>query len=360
MELKSERVQVADAFTAVELFFERRWTDGLAIVPPTVEKVTEMIDYVGRNPQEVLGEIPPYEGMATIEKLAINSVMAGCLPEYFPVVIAAVEAVLDPKHNLNGTQTTLDGGEPLIIVNGPMVKKLNINSGYAVFGRGYRANGTIGRALRLILWNLGRNFPGEPDKSTLSHPGAWSFCIAENEEASPWEPLHVERGLPPGSSGVTVFQCGAPHAVNASYGNAKLALDNICGAMRSPACGNRFFFYEGEILLVLNALQAEKFGKEGWSKRDVKTYIWEHTKIPYREVEGTGLLTPPFAAGTNLGDMYFPKWIARSDPDSPVPITPSTDDIHVVIAGHQGGWCAVCDGWGLGGRAVTREMKLPQ
>lgn len=358
MELKSERVRVDGALTAVELFFERKWTDGLAIVPPTQEAVAEMIEYVGRDPQEVLGEIPPYGGLATIEKLAINSVMAGCRPEHFPVVIAAVEAALDPIHNLNGTQTTQSGTEQLIIVNGPIAKKLGINSGDGVFGRGYRANGTIGRALRLILWNLGRNFPGDPDKSTFSHPGAWSFCIAENEDASPWEPLHVEKGLPSGSNGVTVFCCEALNPF-LTFGTVKQVLFAACEALANPGSGNRVFLYEGEVLLVFSALIAEQFRREGWSKKDVKKYIWEHARVPYWKVEGVGLLTAPFLGGGNAADLWWPKWIDRSDPNTPVPITLTPEDIHVIVSGGRGSWSGICHGWGLGGRMVTKEVKPP-
>lgn len=289
MKLESEIVEVADAHEAVELFFERRWTDGLPIVPPTEEKVMEMLKYARRDPQEVLGEIPPYNGVATIEKLAINSVMAGCLPQYFPVVIAAVEAMLDPKHNLNGTQTTQSGVEQLLIVNGPIVKPLGINYGDSVFGRGFRANGTIGRAVRLILWNLGQNFPGDPDRSTYSHPGSWSFCIAEDEDASPWEPLHVEKGLLPGSSAVTVFCCEAPHPV-CVHGTVKQILTAVCDAIATPGSTNYIFLGGGsEILVTISALNAEQFRREGGPKKDVKQYIWEHARVPFGKIESTGI-----------------------------------------------------------------------
>ena len=198
------RLVVAE-LDAVELFFERGWTDGLAIVPPTQDLVEAMIRASGREPQEEIGEIPPVQGIATIEKLAINSVMAGCRSEYFPIVIAAVEAMLVPEHNLNGVQTTTHCCVPLVIVNGPIATQLKFNASDGVFGNGFRANGTVGRAIRLILWNLGGNVPGEVDKSTQAHPGKWSFCIAEKEDASPWSPFHVERGIETGKNAVTVF-----------------------------------------------------------------------------------------------------------------------------------------------------------
>ena len=359
VQLESEIVEVADVHEVVELFFERRWTDGLPIVPPTEEKVVEMINYVGRDPQEILGEIPPHNGIATIEKLAINTVMAGCRPQYFPVVIAAVEAILDPKHNLNGTQTTQSGVEQLLIVNGPVVKELAINYGDSVFGRGFRANGTIGRAVRLILWNLGRNFPGDPDRSTHSHPGSWSFCIAEDEDASPWGPLHAEKGFPPESSAVTVFCCEAPHPALA-HGTVNQILKSVCGAIASPGSGNYLWLGGGsEILVTISALNAEQFRREGCSKRDVKEYIWEEARVSYGKIASTGMLSLPELGGSNFADLLWPKWIDRTSPESLIPVTLSPDDIHVVVCGGQGSWCTVCHGWGYGGIAVTREVKTP-
>lgn len=358
MELKSERIDVANALEAVELFFQRRWTDGLAIVPPTEEKVEAMVRYSGRDPGELLGEIPPYRGIATIEKLAINSVMAGCLPEYFPVVIAAVEALLEPEANLNGIQTTQSSVEPLIIVNGPIAKKLEVNATLGVFGRGYRANGTIGRALRLILWNLGRNFPGEPDRSTYSHPGAWSYCIAEDEEGNPWEPLHVERGLPPGSNAVTVFSCEAPIAVSVRA-TAEQCLFALSEAIAYPGCNcYRFLGGGSQLLIGMTSLSAEQFHREGWSKQDIKRYIWEHARVPYWKMEKAGVLTEPDFGGSNLADLVWPKWIDRSNPDTLVPATVAPEDIHIVVCGGRSGRFVVCHGWGYGGLAVTKPIRV--
>src|SRR5262249_18860408 len=157
MRFLSEVIDIPGYHAAVELFFERGWTDGLAVVPPTEELVEEMICASRREPHEELGEIPPVLGIATVEKLAINSVMAGCRPEYFPIILAAVEAMLEPEHNLNGVQTTTHCCVPLVIVNGPLARGLKFNTADGVFGSGFRPNGTVGRALRLILWNLRSN-----------------------------------------------------------------------------------------------------------------------------------------------------------------------------------------------------------
>jgi len=167
MRLHAEAIEVPDYHAAVELFFERGWTDSLAVVPPTEDLVAAVVHACGRQPDEELGEIPPAQGIATIEKLAINSVMAGCRPEYFPVILAAVEAMLEPEHNLNGVQTTTHGCVPLLIVNGPLARDLKFNAADGVFGSGFRPNGTVGRAIRLILWNLGGNIPGEEGETSV-------------------------------------------------------------------------------------------------------------------------------------------------------------------------------------------------
>lgn len=351
MDLKSARIPVADALEAIELFFERKWTDGLAIVPPTADRVEQFINYVKRDPSETLGEIPPKYGKATIEKLAVNSVMAGCRPEYFPVVIAAVEAMLEPEHNLNGAQTTTHNNEPLIIVNGPIAKELEINSGHSVFGRGYRANGTIGRAIRLILWNLGGNFPWTVDRSTYSHPGSWSYCIAENEEASPWEPFHVERGLPPGSNAVTVFGCEAPHSI-CGHGTSLEVLAGICNSMATMGSNNAYI--AGQTLVTISARNAATFGKEGWSKRDVKEYIWEYARVPLGQLKKGGFYSH------SATHPYWPKWVDRENDSQMVPLTCTPNDIHVIVAGGWGSFCTCHPGWGFwGGLAVTKEIKTP-
>ncbi|MFC1919973.1 hypothetical protein ACFLWX_04200 [Chloroflexota bacterium] len=306
-----------------------------------------MISYVSRDPQESLGVVPPGQGIATIEKLAINSVMGGCLPEYFPVVIAAMECLLDPHHNLNGTQTTTHCNEPLIIVNGPIAKELQINSEDGVLGRGYRANGTIGRAIRLILWNLGRNFPGEVDKSSFSHPGAWSYCLAENEKESPWEPLHVERGLPKGSNGVTVFSCEAPHSV-VSHGDIEETLGQIVRSLTTTAHNN--FFAMGELLIILSPRDVKQLAASGWNKVKFKQHIWEHTAMPV----GLRRKCTEFAFSTC--ENLLPEWLKQAD-DSFMPLTKRPEDIHVVVAGGQY-FNMVAPGWGcFGGFAVTREIK---
>jgi hypothetical protein len=177
-----------------ETWFERGVTDGLPIVPPTRERVTRMLAGTRRSAGELLGEMPPNYGRVTVDKAAINAVMAGCRPEYPPVLIAAAEAVCDPAFNLHGVATSTHFSAPLVVVNGPVRARIGLNAGFGVFGPGHRANATIGRALRLLMINVGGARPGEISMSTFGHPGRYTYCIAEHEEASPWPPYHVELG----------------------------------------------------------------------------------------------------------------------------------------------------------------------
>ena len=197
-----------------ETWFERGVTDGLPVVPPTRERVDRMLAGTQRSPEELLGKMAPNYGRLTVEKVAINAVMAGCRSEYLPVAIAAAECACDPAFNLHGVATSTRFSAPLIIVNGPARAPIGLNCGFGVFGPGYRANATIGRTLRLLMINIGGAGPGGVSMSTFGHPGRYTYCIGENEEASPWPPYHAERGLEPGTSTVTLFAGEAPHGIS--------------------------------------------------------------------------------------------------------------------------------------------------
>ncbi|HEY6364856.1 MAG TPA: hypothetical protein VI585_08695, partial [Candidatus Binatia bacterium] len=179
---KFDVIEAEDYETAVEEIYRLGWTDGLPVILPTPRLVQRILDYLGRDAQQVIGIIPPYQGVATMEKIAVNCVMAGCLPEYVPVVLAALRAMLTDRFNLNGVQATTHCAAPLLIVSGPAVERLGFNSRDNVFAGGCRANAAVGRAIRLILWNIGGGRAGELDKAVLGHPGKWSYCIAEEKE----------------------------------------------------------------------------------------------------------------------------------------------------------------------------------
>ena len=222
------RGRMSDADDAFDVLYARGVTDGLPVIPPTAARVRAAVEASGRRGDEVIGLVAPRYGRATVEKIAINAVMAGCRPEYLPVVIAAVEAICDPAFALVGVSGTTDAVTPLVILNGPVRRALDVNCGAGVFGAGWRANATIGRALRLVWANVGGATPGLLSMSTFAQPGRYSYCIGEHEEASPWEPLHVEHGFAGRDSTVAVLAAEAPQVVvDASNRTARHVLTTI-------------------------------------------------------------------------------------------------------------------------------------
>src|SRR5262249_4266935 len=203
-QLVSKRYAVEDPGQAIELCFEKGWTDGLPVVPPTESRVRAMLDLVGLAPEHQVAFITNRQVAVTAEKVAINAVMAGCRPEYMPVVVAAIEGIGDPRWSYHGPGTSTAGAAVLLIVNGPVARELDVNAGDNLFGPGWRANLTIGRVVRLVMRNVCGSRPGTLDRGTLGHPGKLSYVIAENEGESPWPPLHVERGFRADQSAVTV------------------------------------------------------------------------------------------------------------------------------------------------------------
>jgi len=229
-----------DASDPIEELFARGVTDGLPVVPPTAERVGATVAASGRGGDELIGLVAPANGRATVERVAVNAVMAGCRPEYIPVVIAAVSAICDPEFSLVGVSGTTDAVTPLVIVNGPIRRALDVNCAASVFGAGFRANATIGRAVRLVWVNVGGARPGVISMSTFGQPGRYSYCIGEHEEASPWEPLSVEHGFAAADSTVAVLAAEAPQiVVNAGGRRARHPLDRRArrGRHREPRPG---------------------------------------------------------------------------------------------------------------------------
>src|SRR5438045_3383313 len=238
MALASRIHEVDDLNAWIELSYEQGWTDGLPVYPPTDDQVDAMLAYLGRDPSEVVGVMPPGEGIATLEKIAINAVMAGCKPEYMPIVVTAVEALLDPRFELLRVQATTAGPAPLAIVSGPVVKQLGFNYGAGAFtGTGHRANATIGRAIRLILWNIGYGRPGQMSQATMGHPGRYDYLVAQRppEDANPWEPLHVTNaGLQPEDNAISMFPSVTHYQITPAIGTQTfdssvcVIVDSIC------------------------------------------------------------------------------------------------------------------------------------
>ncbi len=335
----------------LEAWFERGVTDGLPVVPPTRERVERMLAATGRPRETLVAEVPPNFGRATVEKLAVNAVMAGCRPDYFPVVLAVVEAACDPAFNLHGQSGTTNATSPLVIINGPVRGRLGVNCAAGVFGPGFRANATIGRALRLIMINLGGTKAGEISMSTLGHPGRYTYCIGENEEASPWEPLHVERGHAREASTVTLFPGEGPFIINDHLSRTAPQLVASLGWSAAGVWNHKSFPLYGHTLLVIGPEHAKTIGSDGWSKQDVKRHLFETIRRRARELE-------PGPDGAESGRL---KSAAGSDPDALVPKFPSVEEITIVVAGGTAGrFSAVVPGWmggEIGAHPVTRPIS---
>ena len=300
------------------------WTDGLPVLPPTHGAVDEMIKASGFDRNERLGIVPPLNGVATIEKIAANAVMAGCLPEYFPLVTAALKGLLQPGFNLNGVQTTTGNVAPLIIVNGPCRNSLKINYASNVLGQGWRANSTIGRGIRLILTNIGGATPGIYDKATLGQPAKYTFCIAENEEENPWEPLHVERGLKPETDAVSVVACSGIHSIIDEA--SKTAKGIIMSMALSMMGGATSGVTSSEALLIICPEHAAALSAGGYAKKTIRQELFAQARIPHEKISEDNL---------ELLAKRRPMWFQNSD-FRELPIVDRPEDIWIVVAGGKG------------------------
>ena len=278
-EWHSTQLEIDATEDFIEVCYESGWTDGLPVVPPTPDRVERMLRGTDRDPAELIAAVPPKWGRATVEKIAINAVMAGCKTAYLPLILTAVKAMAAEQFNLHGVQVTTSHVGPMLIVNGPIRKQLEINDGFNLFGQGYRANATMGRALRLVCTNIGGALPGELDRAAFGHAGKYTCCIAEKEEASPWEAMHVDRGFRADDSTITVFAAAGPQTVNDHGSNtAEGILNTISENIAAP--GNS----SGETLLVIGVEHAKTIAEDGFSKADIRRYIADTTQR-YSEVD---------------------------------------------------------------------------
>lgn len=347
-----ERLRLPDAWAAIEHFFQQPWSDGLPVVPPTEALVRQMLDTVDRSPEEVVGLVAPRFGEATTESLAIHAVMAGCLPAYFPVVVAAVEALVDPRFGLHGVVATTHVSTPLLIVSGPVARELNINAGYNLFGQGWRANATIGRAVRLILGNLGGGLPGGTDQSTLGHPGKYTYCIAENSDKSPWEPLHVELGFQSEDSTVTVLAAAAPYSMSDFFNNTALGImRTFANSMANMGSAN--MYRGGELLVVIGPEHAHDIASDGWTKQDIKYYLFDYARLPYAEARRGGMYSE------EVRRDLWPRWIDYTREDVTIPLVRTPNEVLVIVGGGAGRHSAWVPGWGNVDRtrSVTRRIQ---
>jgi hypothetical protein len=337
-----------DFFEINALYLEKGWGDGLPLIPPTEQRVAAMLEYCDRPWNEPIAKIAPRYGEATPLRLAANAVMAGCKPEYFPLIVLAVEAMCEESFNLYGIQATTHICAPLVIVNGPVVKQLGMNSGHNAFGPGTHSNATIGRAIRLILLNIGGAVPGLGDMSTFGGPNKYSFCVAENEEANPWEPLHVERGFPKDSSCVTVIGAECPHNVNDHESiSGQGILKTIAGSMISTGA-NDIYYPDATPLIVMGPEHAASIANDGFSKKSVKQFLTDHAKIPLGTFSTENI--------ERRFRVAFASVFKNAGLDEPVPMIHHADNIVIAVIGGAGKHSAVFPTFGAT-KAVTRALK---
>ena len=331
-----ETLDTPDAILAA--FCEREWCDGLPIVPPTEERVRTMLG--GAAAQRSLGAMPPLWRQATLEKLAVNAVMAGCEPSSFPVIVAAVQAMLDPSFNLYGVQATTHPVAPLLIVHGPAAHELGVHAGSGCFGPGFRANATIGRAIRLIMLNVGGAWPGRYDMATQGSPAKFSYCIAERDDV-PWGPLHADRA-------VTVFGGEPPHNVNDHVSTTAAGiLATVADTAVSLGSNVGWYFSQSQLLIVLGPEHARTIAGDGFSRADVQRFVFEHARLPLRTLKLGGM----------WGIQDWPRWMhAVTDDDALLPQVPSPEDVMVIVAGGPGKHSAVVPNCTFS-RAVTRPIQ---
>lgn len=343
---RAHRVEVRNDLHAINrLYRDRRWGDGLPAFPSSEREVDRMLQHTARRAEEIVARVAPGFGAATVELIAVNAVMAGCDPEYLPVLVAAVEAVTAPPFNLQGVQTTTDPVAVWLIVNGPIVRRLGLNGDAGCLGQGNWANATLGRALRLILQNIGGALPGDMDRATQGQPGKYTFCCAENESASPWPPLHVERGFAADQSTVTVV--GAEGTMN-MHTYAKNADDILRVFADTMAHGpSNEYVHGGEPWLVVSPEHAEILHAAGYSKSDVKRRLWEQSRMSASRMAPEDLGRAQASRNAVLGQIT---------PETSLTIAPDPETISLLVAGGPGAHTLYVPSFG-NTRSVTRQVE---
>ncbi len=354
--LRARRIEIAPLDDPNEFMFDQGFTDGLPVVEPTPERVLRMLSGTKRDAQDIVAVVPPNMAPATVEKIAINSVMAGCRPEYLPVVIAALEAVCTDEFNIHGVMATTMGATPVMVVNGPIRDRIGMNSGMSALGQGNRANASIGRALRLVVRNVGGARPGGTERSVLASPTKFTMCFPEFEERSPWAPMHVERGFAADESVVTVFALvGGPHVLIDQNSRSAHALAGSLG--QGMASVGHPKTPGGDVLFIICPEHVDTIWRDGWSKEQIRDRIQEVTSRPVRELlrsEESGAGLPPA--------MFGADGPSEEDLNRLMPKFRSTDNIHIVVAGGEAGkFSAVLAGWASGpGGSMPVSRKIEE
>ncbi len=340
-------IDADDDFDAINrLYMERGWGDGLPLIPPTMERVEQMLAYCDRPWNEPLAKMAPRYGEATPLRLAANAVMAGCAPNFFPLFMLAIEAMCEEPFNLYGVQATTHLCAPLVIVNGPIALELGVNSGHNAFGPGTRSNATIGRAIRLALVNIGGAIPTLGDMSTFGAPSKFSYLVAENEAASPWAPLHVERGFPKEASTVTVIGAECPHNINDHESlSGEGILTTIAGTMATT--GSNDIFYSAQPVIVMGPEHAKTVAND-FSKAEAKRFLREHATLALGKFSKENI--------ERRFRVTFKEKYANAGLDAPVYAVQNAEDIIIAVIGGAGKHSAYIPTFGAT-KAVTRALK---
>jgi hypothetical protein len=361
--LRSEVVEVEDYWEWAELVQRKGWSDGIPVAPPTEARVGQVLEYLDRDPSEEIARIAPGYGVATVEQIAIQSVMAGCFPEHVPVVIAAVEALTDPAFILHGIQSTTNALAPLTVVTGPIVERLGFNAGLNAFGGSGHPNAAVGRAVKLILWNLGNGKPTVTDMATLGQPAKFAFCVAENRAQSPWPGLQTDFGFDDHDSCVTVFACNGPIPAVVT-GSAKRMLGTLSEGFATTT--GMAYHAAGELLIVLAVRPAQELARAGYSKEDIRKYFVDHCRLSVKRIRECGALEPPLTDQSMIYWSHFTLVDVRANleqltDDDSVPLFQSPDHVRIMVTGGDNGWWgAYCPNWGnYGSTFVTRRIIAP-
>ncbi len=354
--MQARRIELGEGEDVFEFMFERGLTDGLPVVPPTPERVAWMLTGTRRDPREIVATVPPNLAPLTVEKIAVNAVMAGCRPNYLPVVIAAIEAVCTDTFNIHGVMATTWGATPVIVVNGPIRHRLGMNMGIMALGYGSRPNATIGRAVKLVLRNVGGSRPGDIERSTMGAIGKFTTCFAEWEERSPWEPLHVERGFKKEESVVTVLglEAGSRQIADQTSRTAHALAGSL--GLGLEACWHPKQHGAGEVLLIICPEHADTIARDEWSKAQVRDRIQQVTARPLRD------LLPDAESGEGLPLKAFGlKNPTPEQLDQKIPKFRTPGSINIIVAGGEGGkFSAVFAGWvsgPMGSSSVSRRIE---
>jgi len=345
-------IAVDDDYDAInQLYLERGWTDGLPIVPPTAARIAAMLTYCDQPDNAVLAEVAPRYGVATPLRIAANAVMAGCRPEYFPVIVLALQCMTEDRFNSYGLQTTTHPGAPLIIVNGPIAREIGLNGGHNVFGPGTHANATIGRAISLCLRNIGGAIPGSTDMATFGTPAKYTYCVAENEAESPWPPLHVELGFAAGTSTVTVAAAEAPHNVNDHQSlTGEGVLKMIAGTLSTTGSNDIYYTKTSQPIVAFGPEHAALVAASGFSKADVKRFLFEHAHMPMNRFSDEHI--------EHRLRRNFPERYANAADDAPVPMFQAPELMMLLVLGGAGKHSMVIPSFGITNH-VTRALTLP-